>query len=335
MRVLPLRILILSAVWFGVLCCLAGRGQPAPPDEKKPAKKSNEKKEKTIVAGFSQIGAESDWRKAETGSVMSEALKRGVTLVFTNAQGKQESQIKAIRSFIASGVDAIVLAPMMEVGWEQVLKEARDAHIPVVLVDRGVRVSDDSLYRCLVASDFVEEGRKAARWLAKKTKGKADIVELRGTIGSAPAIERGKGFAEVVAKHPGMKIIQSAEGGFIRSKGKEVTEAMLKKHGNRITAVYAHNDDMALGAIAAIEQAGKKPGQDIIIVSIDGVRAAFEAILAGKLDCTVECSPLVGPYVFDAIEKILAGKPVPKKIIVHDEVFDNVNAPKAIDSRKY
>lgn len=290
---------------------------------------------KKLTVGFSQIGAESGWRSAETESIRSEATKRGVNLKFSDAQQKQENQIKALRAFLAQGVDAIILAPVVETGWEPVLKEIKRAKIPVILVDRGIKVSDESLYTTLIASDFVQEGRMAGDWLAKKLGGKGNVVELQGTPGAAPAIDRKKGFEEAIAKHAGVKIIKSQTGDFTRSKGKEVMEAFLKAEGKNIQAVYAHNDDMALGAIQAIEEAGLKPGTDIIVVSIDGVKGAFEAMVAGKLNCTVECNPLLGPAAFDAIEAVKAGKSLPKKTIVKDELFEQSVAKEVIGSRKY
>ncbi|HEV8542509.1 MAG TPA: ABC transporter substrate-binding protein, partial [Verrucomicrobiae bacterium] len=212
--------------------------------------------EKKLTVGFSQIGAESGWRTAETESIRAEAKKRGIDLKFSDAQQKQENQIKALRAFLAQRVDAIILAPVVETGWEPVLREIKRARIPIVLVDRGLKVSDPSLYTTLIASDFVAEGRMAGEWLAKKLTGKGNIVELQGTAGSAPANDRKKGFAEVLAKYPAMKIIKSQSGDFTRAKGKEVMEAFLKAEGKNINAVYAHNDDMALGAIQAIEEAG-------------------------------------------------------------------------------
>jgi simple sugar transport system substrate-binding protein len=289
---------------------------------------------KKLTVGFSQIGAENPWRTAETNSIKSEAEKRGVNLKFDDAQGKQENQVKALKAFIAQKVDAIILAPVVETGWEPVLKQAKQAKIPVVLVDRGVKVGDDSLYATLIASDFVEEGRQAAEWLAKKTNGKATIVELQGTPGAAPAIDRKKGFEQELAKHPDMKIVKSQTGDFTRAKGKEVMEAFLKSEKD-ITAVYAHNDDMALGAIQAIEEAGKKPGKDILVVSIDGMKGALEAIAEGKANCTVECNPLLGPAAFDAAEAAVGGKELPKKTIVKDQLFDESNAKSSLPERKY
>ncbi len=289
----------------------------------------------SYVVGFSQIGAESAWRTANTKSIQEEAAKRGVELKFADAQQKQENQIKAIRSFIAQGVDVIAFSPVVETGWEPVLREAKQAEIPVIVSDRRPDVPED-LYVTFIGSDFVEEGRMAGDWLAKKMDGKAVIAELQGTPGSAPANDRKKGFAEEIAKYPGMKVVFSQTGEFTRAKGKEVMEALLKSpEGSKINALYAHNDDMALGAIQAIEEAGKKPGEDIIIVSIDGVRGAFEAMVAGKLNCTVECNPLLGPPLFDAIEAVRAGKDLPKRTIIKDGIFDQSVAEKELPNRKY
>ena len=297
--------------------------------------KTTTAKKKAITVGFSQIGAESAWRTAETGSIIEEAKKRGIDLKFSDAQQKQENQIKAIRSFIAQGVDAIILAPKVKSGWDVVLREAKEAGIPVVLVDRGIEVSDPSLYATLIASDFVEEGRMAAEWLAKKTGGKCKIVQLEGTPGSDPANDRKKGFEEVIAKYPGMKIIASQTADFRRSEGKRVMANIINAKGKEIQAVYAHNDDMALGAIQALEAAGMNPGKDVLVVSIDGVRDAFLAMIEGKLNATVECNPLLGPAAFDAVEKILRGEKVPKRIVVKDRIFTQETAAEDIKTRKY
>jgi simple sugar transport system substrate-binding protein len=308
----------------------AEKGPPTAPEQAAAAPT------KQVVVGFSQIGAESDWRTANTRSIKEEAAKRGVDLRFSDAQQKQENQVKALRSFISQGVDVIAFSPVVETGWEPVLKEIKDAGIPVVLTDRAVKVSDDSYFVTFIGSDFIEEGRMAAEWLAKETGGKAMVAELVGTPGSAPAIDRKKGFEEVIAKHPGIKVIKSQSGDFTRAKGKEVMEAFLKSpEGKQITALYAHNDDMAIGAIQAIEEAGMKPGKDILIVSIDAVRAAFEAMIAGKLNCTVECNPLLGPYLFDAVEAIRAGKQLPKRTVVKDSVFPQATAREVIATRDY
>ncbi|MEM9080526.1 MAG: ABC transporter substrate-binding protein [Verrucomicrobiota bacterium] len=290
--------------------------------------------EKKAVIGFVQGGASSDWRKAHTDSVKEEAEKRGYELKFVDGQGKQENQIQGISSLILQRVDAIILAPIVETGWDNVLKKAQQAKIPVLILDRSIQ-SDDSLYEGYIGADTYEEAVKAADWLVEKVDGRAKVVELQGAPGASPTVNRYKGFRDAIQDHPGIEIIASQSGDFRRSKGKEVMEALLKKHGDEIEVVYAHNDDMAIGAIQAIEEAGKKPGQDIILVSIDGVKAAFEAMVAGKLNCTVECNPLQGPAAFDAIEKILAGETIPKVTMVKDEVFDQSVAADVIDSRKY
>jgi len=323
------------ALGFMVLllaACTGGGDKPAKPDGNK-----------AIVLGFSQIGAESEWRTANTRSIQEAAPAAGITLRFSDAQQKQENQIKALRSFIAQRVDVIAFSPVVETGWETVLREAKTAKIPVILTDRAVDVSDDSLYVTLMGSDFVEEGRKAGRWLVdyysngagKDTKGDIQIVELQGTVGSAPANDRKKGFGEIVGADPRFKIIRSQTGDFTRAKGKEVMEAFLKAEGRKINVLFAHNDDMAIGAIQAIEEAGLKPGSDIIIVSIDGVKGAFEAMIAGKLNVTVECSPLLGPQLMAAVKDVVAGKALPKRIVTEESVFPKEVAAQELPNRKY
>ena len=295
--------------------------------------------DKPLVMGFSQVGAESEWRSANTASVKAAARQAGITLKFADAQQKQENQVKAIRTFIAQKVDVIAFSPVVESGWDTVLKEARAAKIPVILTDRAVNVSDPSLYVSFIGSDFVEEGRKAGRWLlerAAKTPGASlNIVELQGTVGSAPAIDRKKGFEEVIKANPKLQVIRSQSGEFTRSKGKEVMEAFLKAKDKKIDVLYAHNDDMAIGAIQAIEEAGLKPGKDITIISIDGVKGAFQAMLAGKLNVTIECNPLLGPQLMELARKVVAGQPVEKRITVIEGVFPAEVAAKELPNRKY
>jgi len=289
-----------------------------------------------IVVGFSQIGAESAWRTANTESIKAEADKRGIVLHFADAQQKQENQIKAIRTFVNQGVDVIAFSPVVETGWEPVLREAQTLGIPVVLSARAVDVTDEELYVTFIGSDFVEEGRRAARWLLEATGGTAAIAELQGTPGSAPAIDRKTGFEEVIAEHPGMQILKSQSGDFTRAKGKEVMESFLKSpDGASLTALYAHNDDMALGAIQALEEAGIEPGEDVLIVSVDAVRGAFEAMVEGKLNCTVECNPLIGPQLFDAVEAIVAGESVSKRVVIEEGVFTQETAAEDLKTRKY
>lgn len=291
---------------------------------------------KQLVVGFAQIGAESAWRTANSESIRSEAARRGIRLIFTDAQQKQENQIKALRSFVAQKVDVIVLAPIVETGWEPVLREVKAAGIPVILTDRSVDVSDPSLFATFIGADFVEEGRRAAAWLIQASGGSARIAELQGTPGSAPAIDRRRGFAEAIAAHPDMKVVLSQSGDFSRAKGKEVMDAFLKTpDGRTLTAVYAHNDDMALGAIQSLLEAGRRPGTDVLIVSIDGVRAAFEAMAAGTLNCTVECTPLIGPLVFDAVESLASGRGVPRRFPTPATVFEREQAAALLPTRRY
>ncbi len=289
-----------------------------------------------LTLGFAQVGAESEWRTANTGSIKDAAKAAGITLKFSDAQQKQENQIKAIRSFIAQKVDVIAFAPVVTTGWDTVLAEAKKAKIPVVLTDRSIETKDPSLYVTMIGSDFTEEGRNAAQWLLQNYKGQGDvnIVELQGTVGSAPAIERKKGFEEVIKSEPRFKITRSQTGDFTRAKGKEVMEAFLKTDKN-IQVLFAHNDDMAIGAIQAIEAAGIKPGKDIIIVSIDAVKGAFEAMMAGKLNVSVECNPLLGPQLMEIVKDVKAGKQFPKRINTKEGIFPMETAAKEFPSRKY
>ena len=294
---------------------------------------------KPLVMGFSQVGAESEWRTANTVSVKDAAKKAGINLKFADAQQRQENQVKAIRSFIAQKVDVIAFSPVVESGWDTVLREAKAAKIPVILTDRDVNVADKSLYVTLIGSDFVEEGRRAGRWLnefVKKQPGKTfNVVELQGTVGSAPAIDRKTGFDEVTKGNAQLKLLRTQTAEFTRAKGKEVMEAFLKAHGKTINVLFAHNDDMAIGAIQAIEEAGLKPGKDIVIVSVDGVRGAFEAMIQGKLNVTVECNPLLGPLLMQTAKDVKAGKQVPKRLVVEERVFPAEVALKEFPNRKY
>lgn len=270
-----------------------------------------------LTVGFSQIGSESGWRAAETSVTKQEAQKRGIDLKFADAQQKQENQIKAVRSFIAQGVDAIFIAPVVATGWDSVLKEAKEANIPVILLDRTIDAPDD-LYLTAVTSDTVYEGKVAGEWLVKKVGDKpCNIVELQGTTGSSPAINRKKGFDEAIAGHDNMKIIRSQTGDFTRTKGKEVMESFIKAEdgGKNICALYAHNDDMAVGAIQAIKEAGLKPGTDILVVSVDAVPDIFQAFIAGEANATVELTPNMAGPAFDALDAYLKDKKEPAKWI--------------------
>ena len=337
----------ISRVWLAVvalttLLAVAGCNPDRPTLSTQPITATPDAKTKKtykdLIVGYAQLGAESEWRSANTNSVKEAAQDLGVELRFSDAQQKQENQIKAIRSLIAQKVDVIGVAPLVESGWDDVFKEAKEAGIPIILVDRRADVPKD-YYVTFIGSDFLEEGRNAARIMARLTDGKADIVELQGTRGSAPANDRYEGFREILKDYPDMKILDTQVGDFTVARGKEVMEELLKAHGKAITAVYAHNDDMALGAIQAIEEYGLKPGVDIKIVSIDATHGAFEAMIDGKLNATVECNPLLGPQFFDLALKVVNGESVPKWLPSQESEFlasqGAVELQQILATRKY
>lgn len=296
---------------------------------------------KTITLGFSQVGSESGWRTANSDSVKSAAKEAGYKLQFSDAQQKQENQISAIRSYIQQKVDVIAFSPVVVTGWDAVLKEAKAAKIPVVLTDRSVETSDDSLYVTLVGSDFTDEGRRAAKILEKVIekaglKGDVKIAQLEGTTGAAPAIERAKGFKEVMdADHADdWKIVVSQTGDFTRAGGKQVMAAFLQSNPD-INVLYAHNDDMGIGAIQAIEAAGKKPGKDILIVTVDGVKDGFVAMSEGKINAIVECNPLLGPQLMEVVKTVHEGGSVERWIKTKESDFMQDQAKDALPTRKY
>jgi len=292
---------------------------------------------KQVTLGFSQVGAESGWRTANTKSIQESAATAGFNLKFLDAQQKQENQIAAIRSFIQQKVDVISFSPVVVSGWDTVLQEAKAAKIPVVLTDRAVDTTDKSLYVTLVGSDFHAEGVRAGKMFEKvvgNMTGPVNIAQLEGTTGSAPAIERTKGFAEVMATHPNWKIVVTQTGEFTRAKGKEVMQAFLQSHPE-INALYAQNDDMGIGAIQSIEAAGKKPGTDIKIVTVDAVHDGFVALSEGKINGLVECNPLLGPQLMDTIKKVLAGETVDKWIVTKEQDFSQDQAAAELPNRKY
>ncbi|MEX3985161.1 ABC transporter substrate-binding protein [Paraburkholderia sp. EG287A] len=293
---------------------------------------------KPVTLGFSQVGAESAWRTANTVSVKAAAKDAGINLKFSDAQQKQENQIRAIRSFIAQKVDVIAFSPVVESGWEPVLEEAKRAKIPVVLTDRAIDVKDPSLYVTMIGSDFMEEGRRAGHWLEERYKnepGPINIAELQGTVGSAPANDRHAGLMEVIKSDPKFKVIASQSGDFTLAGGKQVMEAFAKTYGKKINVVYAHNDDMALGAIQAMEEAGIKPGKDVTVVSFDATKGGFQAMVDGKINVDVECSPLLGPQLMAAVKDVVAGKQVPRRIVTDEGIFPMNVAAQVMPSRKY
>ncbi|WP_262284284.1 ABC transporter substrate-binding protein [Micromonospora sp. MA102] len=291
----------------------------------------------TITLGFSQVGAESGWRTANTTSIKEAATEAGIELKFDDAQQKQENQIKAIRNFIQQKVDVIAFSPKVESGWDTVLKEAKDAKIPVILTDRAVDSADKSLYKTFLGSDFVKEGRLAGEWLVEQEKaatGPVNIVELQGTTGSAPANDRKKGFAEAIGANPNLKIIASQSGDFTRAGGKQVMEQFLKANP-KIDVLFAHNDDMGLGALEAITAAGKVPGKDIKIITVDAVKDGMQALADGKFNFIAECSPLLGPQLMDLVKKVKNGETVPARIETQETTFTQEQAKEALPNRKY
>jgi simple sugar transport system substrate-binding protein len=287
-----------------------------------------------ITMGFAQVGAESGWRTANTKSIQESAKTAGVELKFSDAQQKQENQIKAIRSYIQQKVDVIAFSPVVETGWDTVLLEAKRANIPVILTDRSVDSDDTSLYKTFLGSDFIEEGKKAGQWLMDNSSGPTNVVELQGTTGAAPAIDRKEGFEEVTKSNPDIKIVASQTGDFTRSGGKQVMEAFLKSQPD-IDVVYAHNDDMGLGAIEAIKAAGKKPGVDIKIITVDAVHDGMQALADGEINYIVECNPLLGPQLMDLAQKVVDGEDVPQRVVTKETTFTQEQAKTALPDRKY
>jgi simple sugar transport system substrate-binding protein len=289
-----------------------------------------------LVVGFAQVGAESGWRTANTKDIQASFEDAGIELKFSDAQQKQENQIKAIRSYIQQGVDYIAFSPVVETGWDAVLNEAKAAGIPVVLTDRAVDSKDTSLYVSFLGSDFIEEGKKAGLWVLdeyKDTTEPVNIVQLEGTTGAAPAIDRAEGFADVIRQNPNLKVVESQTGDFTRAGGKQVMEAMLKSNPD-IDLVYAHNDDMGLGAIEAIEAAGLKPGEDIKIVTVDAVHDGMQALADGKINFIVECSPLLGKQLVDIIKTLNDGGSVEPRIITEETTFNQEQAIEALPDRQ-
>ena len=280
--------------------------------------------EDAVLLGFSQLGWESAWRIGNSLDIQEAAERAGVQLMFENAQQKQENQISAIRSFIAYQVDVIAFAPIVEYGWDTVLQEAKDAGIPVLLTDRFIVTDDPSLYVGYVGADFLEEGRKAGDYLIEKAdrEGLTDlkIVELSGTLSSSPMQQRGEGFRAAIAGDARFEIVETMSGDFLRSKGKECMQILLERH-EEIDVLYSHNDAMTLGAIEAIEEAGLEPGKDIIIITVDGEQAAIDLLQAGKINCVVECTPMLGDIIMDLAKRLAAGEEIPRVTNPEERAF--------------
>ncbi|MCL2843118.1 MAG: ABC transporter substrate-binding protein [Oscillospiraceae bacterium] len=304
----------------------------APPVDEDPPADDTPANDGTLRIGFSQIGSESDWRVGNTESVRQAVADAGWELIFNDANQQQHNQIQAIQDFITQGVDYIVLAPIVETGWDSIMMDVAEAGIPLILMDRSIDMpNQEDYFVSWVTNNFEDEGRRAGEWLLDflEEEGRLgddiNIVELQGTVGSGPAIDRAAGFREIIGGHANLEITQSQTGDFTTELGMQVMESFLGRasaEGRPIDVLYAHNDGMALGAIQAIRDAGLVPGEDIIIIGVDAVLLAFEAIVAGDMNVTVECSPLLGPTVVQVIRDIEAGI-TPEQIIFSDvRVFD-------------
>jgi ABC-type sugar transport system substrate-binding protein len=321
----------LSLVWLfaaaliAAVVCLSGCGERETRDER-------------IKLGFSQLGSGSSWRRANTASIQSAAETSNIRLLFDDAQGQQANQIIALREFIRQKVDVIAISPIVRNGWDEVLREAKAAGIPVIVTDRPLETADESLYISRVGPDFAEEGRRAGRWLVEHYKDAAEdvnIVELRGAAHEAPTSERKQGFEEGIAANPRLKLLRSEDAHSNADKAREIMARLLQEEGQRLHVVFVHHDNMALAAINAIEAAGLRPAQDIVIVSIDGERTAFKAMVEGKLNVTVECSPLLGPLLMTTVTEIVAGKPVARRFVMEEAVFPMDTAATEIARRQY
>lgn len=290
-----------------------------------------------IIVGFAQLGAESAWRNANTESVKNAARDAGICLIYKNADGSQNLQKQIIQDFIIQNVDIIILPPLVTTGWEEVLLDAKKANIPVILADRTIEPNDTNLYSVFVGEDFLLEGKKAAKWLVKNTDAskKINVVELRGLADSSPTVDRAKGFRSIISEHKNITFLDSVPGDFIKVQGKMQMHKLLKKYGRNINVVFSHNDDMALGAIEAIQEYGLKPGKDILIISFDGGKAALRAIEDGKANVSVECTPMLGPTLMKTVKKLYNKESVPKKIVMEEKVFTKENVKAELPLRRY
>ncbi len=297
------------------------------------------------LLGFSQIGAESEWRIYNSVSMQDAAKKEGIQLLFSDAEQKQENQIKAIRSFIMYQVDAIVFIPIVQSGWETILQEAKDAEIPVIVCDRKISVQDDSLYAGYIGTDSTSEGRKAAEFLLKKYEGvqeNINILEIRGTDGSSASDDRMKGFHDIMDKDQRFSVVYSESGDFMRSRGREIAENILKANNNmllidgkKIDAIFFANDGMMLGFLDILESAGIQTGKDITIVSVDGQQEAIDKLKEGKINCVVECNADLGPQVMTLVKKVMAGESIPHITHVQETVFTEYDDLTALGPRGY
>lgn len=303
------------------------------------AKQPDAEQNSTFLMGFSQLGSESSWRLGNTASIQNAAREAGVSLMFENANQKQENQIAAIRSFIAYRVDVIAFSPIVETGWDNVLAEAKSAGIPVILVDRMIDTEDESLYTAFVGADFTQEGVRAGEYLLRKANDMGaeslNIVEITGTADSTPMRQRQAGFMQVIEGDERFTVLESVDGDFLRSKGEECMTRLLEKHAGEIDVLYSHNDGMTLGALDAIERAGLVPGKDIIIITVDGEQAAVDRLKEGKINCIVECTPHLGSIVMELAQKLLSGQDIPRILHPEERTFTEYDNLSGIAPRGY
>ena len=302
-------------------------------------KNNTRQEEQDLLLGFSQIGSESAWRIGNTNDIEKQAEKYGVGLMFENANQKQENQIDAIRRFIAYKVDVIAFSPIVEEGWDNVLTEAKEAGIPVILVDRDISSDKEGLTTCLIGADFYKEGVMAGEYLIRKADAlgldTVNIVEITGTDNSTPMRKRQAGFADAIASDSRMHVLESIDGDFLKSRGAECMRSLLEKYGDQIDVVYSHNDEMTLGAIPEIEKAGFVPGEDMIIISVDGGQDAIDVLKQGKINCVVECTPKLGKEVMETAIKLKNGETVDKVIHPEERIFSDEQDLSNLEPRGY
>ena len=319
---------IVFSILFAVLLLLTGCG-----------KSKEEPGNAKLVLGFSQIGSESAWRIGNTKDIEEQAEAYGIGLMLENANQKQENQIAAIRRFIAYQVDVIAFSPVVEEGWDNVLKEAKDAGIPVILVDRDINTEQEGLTTCLIGADFYKEGVMAAEYLIRKADRlgleQVNIVEITGTENSTPMRQRQAGFMDTIAADSRMCVLESIDGDFLKSRGEECMRYYLEKYGDTIDVVFSHNDEMTIGALPEIENAGLAPGKDIIIISIDGGQEAINVLKEGKINCVVECTPKLGRELMETALKLKNGEQVETVIHPKEQVFSDEIDVSQIGPRGY
>ncbi len=298
-----------------------------------------ETQEPALLLGFSQLGSESSFRIGNTKDIEEKAKACGISLMMENANQKQENQIAAIRRFIAYRVDVIAFSPIVEDGWDAVLTEARSAGIPVVLVDRTIRTSDETLYASLIGADFYREGVMAAEYLKRKADDlgveKLHIVEITGTEDSTPMRQRHIGFLDTLADDSRMVLLESVNGDFLRSRGGECMRYLLEKYGDEIDVIYSHNDEMTMGALPEIEAAGYRPGQDMILISIDGGQEAIDILKEGKINCIVECTPMLGSLLMETALKLKKGETVERETHPVERTFSDYDDLSSLEPRGY